>query len=274
MKKIFLISLLLFFCLQADLLAQKKIENQLSLALGMSHLKRQDLIFSPFVHQDLSLMQIGINYQRNSRLIQSIDLQLGLFAPGYQTPYKYEEEEDVKTATNDLFIFMNLDYRIGKYLVKHEKFNLEAGAALITKVQALNYVYGRIGNFGYHSTIGLGGYVNGSYQLNEKQKLSMGLQLPLLSWLARSPFSINDDEYIENTTQNSGIGTFFAFLADGQLASWDKLQYLDFDFHYEYLLNQKWLLKGQYGFSFIHVQVQRPMTSLQNNFNIIGTLKF
>ena len=81
MKRIFLIYILLFFCLQADLLAQKKIENQLSLALGMSHLKRQDLIFSPFPHQDLSFMQIGINYQRNSRLIQSVDLQIGLFAP-------------------------------------------------------------------------------------------------------------------------------------------------------------------------------------------------
>ena len=102
----------------------------------------------------------------------------------------------------------------------------------------------------------------------------MGLQLPLMSWLARSPFSINDDEYIENTTQNSGIGTFFAFLADGQLATWDKLQYLDFDCHYEYLLNQKWSLKGRYAFSFIHVQVPRPMTSVQNNFNITGTLKF
>jgi len=73
-----------------------------------------------------------------------------------------------------------------------------------------------------------------------------------ISWLARSPYLVNDDEFIENTSSHSGFKTFTSFIGDGKLVSWNSWQSFDLEIKYLSHLNKKWQLGAAYLFEFIH----------------------
>ena len=82
-----------------------------------------------------------------------------------------------------------------------------------------------------------------------------------------------DDEFIENIYSHNGFTTFFAYLGDGELATWDKLQTVNAGIDYQYALSEKWSIGFQYKFAFIHATDPLPLTSVQQNFNVLIGLK-
>ena len=240
-------------------------KNALSFQYGPGFIARQDLVFSPFAHNDFSLLNTGVSYTRNAKLFQKVNLRFAGFDPMLTGPYEFTVHGELFTAYPHSFSLIDLDYRIGKGITESQKSVFSAGGLYSTDIQALNYAYGRIGSFGYYSAFSLGAFGTYGRQVTERGHLEATLQLPLIAWLARSPYLVNDDEFIENISSHSGFKTFMAFVGDGEMVTWNKMQTLDLELIYAFSLNERWGLSAAYQFEFIHVSRPRTLLSFRNS---------
>ncbi|MBK6265274.1 hypothetical protein JKA74_09500 [Marivirga sp. S37H4] len=272
--KILSISIIIWLAALSCFAQENTKNHSVSLNLGITTLTRQDLTFSPLIHKDFSLLNLGIDYDRQAKVFQRVSFRYGNFNPMSTDPYDFSVHGETKTAYPHSFNLIDIDYLIGKKIKESEKSILTVGGLLLMDIQALNYVYGRIGNFGYYSATSLGMFGKYQFTINDNSNLTTSLKLPLVAWLARSPYYVNDDEFIENTSSHSGFKTFMAFMGDGNLTTLNKWQSFDLDIKYMYSLNEKWQLGAAYLFEFIHSSQARNLLSYRNSINLSANLKF
>lgn len=270
----------LIFCLllllPVFLLKSQNIEpkNSLSLRWGLGNLKRQDLIFSPFIHSDNSLLNVGLSYQRNAKFLQNVSLNFGSYAPSLIEPYQYQFYDETATTPPHSFTLVDIDYSLGQKIKETKNYRIFAGGAFDADIQAVNYAYGRLSFFGYNATLALGAFGGVEYQLNNKSKLGAALKLPLVSWLSRSPYLVNDDQFIENISSHSAIKTFASFIADGKLSSWSQIQQVDFNLDYHYRHSSRWGYGAHYHFGFLHIAQPRNLISFANTLHVSVAYNF
>ncbi len=252
----------------------QEFENKLSLNLGAGYIARQDLVFSPFIHQDFTLLNLGLEYTRNTNVYQNLRLGFTSFNPMLTSPYEYTINGETELASEHYFTLIDLDYSIGKEFRKTDKSTTKVGAIFAADVQVLNYTYGRIGSFGYYSSFGLGAFILKEYSLNEKSSVSGRFAIPLFNWLSRSPYLVNDDEFIENISSHSTLKSFFAFIGDGEFATLNKLQTFNLEAKYTYQLNRRWDIGLGYFFEFIHVKEPRKLLSYRNSLFVSTNYRF
>ncbi|OBX25135.1 hypothetical protein A9996_11560 [Gelidibacter algens] len=253
---------------------EQKVKNTLSITIGASSLSRQDLIFSPLIHTDMTVLNVGMAYIRQANLFQKISLRYGNFNPSVSDPYDFTIHGETHTAHAHSFNFIDVDYLIGKNVKESGNSTFTAGGLFVMDVQALDYVYGRTSSFGYYSTLGLGVFGRYQHNIGKKGQFTANVQLPLVMWLARSPYLVNDDQFIENTTSHSQFKTLMSFIEDGQLVTWNRLQTFDFEAGYNYNLNEKWSLGVAYMLEFIHSSQPRNLVSNRQSINLNANFNF
>jgi hypothetical protein len=248
--------------------------NSLTLGAGAGYLQRQDLVFSPMIHRDATVLNASLSYMRETRTIHFLTVGFASYDPMVSDPYTFYLHGEERIAAPHLFTFVELDYMLGKRIRGNGPASWVTGGSFTTDVQALNYVYGRIGHFGYYATLGIGIFTGFERPLGQAGRLASSIRIPLVSLLARSPYLVNDDEFIENQSSHSGVKTFFAFLGDGDIATWNTLQYFDFDLAYIYPAGSRWNLGIKYGFGMIHASRPRNLLSFQHSLQLTGTFNF
>ena len=253
---------------------ETKKENILALSFGPSFIKRQDLIFSPVIHSDFTLLNLGMEYTRKAKYFQKASLHYANYNPMVAGPYEFTEHSEPNTAYPHSFNLVDLDYQFGKKFKETKQATITAGGLFSTDIQATSYVYGRISSFGYFAAFGLGIFGNYERPINEKSKLAATLKLPLIAWVARSPYLVNDDEFIENISSHSGFKTFMEYIGDGEIVTWNKMQTLDLELKYEYEYNERWNFGAGYLFELIHMSQPRNLLSFRNSLNLTANYKF
>jgi hypothetical protein len=269
-KKSLLISLVIILTGSA-LSGQYK--NKFLVNLGVSHIMHQDIIFSPFIHKTFSFPIAGLEYTRDAKLFNKFKIRYSSFTPSLVNSYEFIVDGEQKTAESHYFTFIDLDYQIGKKQISGN-FALTYGGLFSSDIQALNFVYGRVSSFGYHATFGAGVFGNFNYSPGDRSKLSVGFQLPLVFWHARSPYLVNDDNYIENISSHSGFKSFIAFIGDGNLVTLNKVQSFDLEAKYTYDLKKGWGIGASYMFEFIHASASRNLLSFRNSIVFSTYVKF
>lgn len=249
-------------------------KNELTLQLGLSGVARQDLIFSPFVHKNLTPIHIGLQFQRDAKFYHKAQLRFSQAKVKNHPIYTYYDDgQDFKTSPHYLTL-VDINYNFGKNVLKEGKSKLIVGFDFHTDIQALNYVYGRFGSFGYHSTIGLGAFLNYNYKINDRHQIGSYVNLPIMYWFSRSPYLVNDDEFIENTYSHNGFKTFFSFIGDGKFVSLNRIQSLDWDIHYTYKISKRFDIGCSYLFEFIHASRDRELYSYRHSLFLNTSVKF
>lgn len=196
---------------------------------GYQHLQHQDLIFSPLIHRDgsIALGRVAVGWGLAKRHLHEVGLRVSLFNPGPIAPYTFLLQGKETTAYNHGFTFVNLHYHFQFKSLTIGKVVFRPGFRSDNAIMAKSYNYGRSGSFGYFAALGIKGTLlvqrNYSRWLNPQAQL----ELPLMAWVARSPYLANDDEFIENIRSNKGVNTFFSYLGDGSLQTWNRLQSVD-----------------------------------------------
>ncbi len=274
MKRFLLLAFLITGMLPATVAQESQKKNSLSLHWGPGYLTRQDLVFSPFIHNDFGFLNAGLDYTRFVRNFQELRISYSGYAPMLTEPYEFLVHGELQTAGPHLFTFIDLDYMLGKRITSSGGLHLTAGGLFTSDIQALNYVYGRLGYFGYYAAIGLGGFLRLDYLAGDRHGFGTALRVPFVSWAARSPYLVNDDEFIENTASHEGVRTFLDFLGDGEIATWDRLQYFDLNIYYVYRLNARWHLGAGYLLEFIHYTAARNLLSAENIISLSATIRF
>jgi len=266
LKHIFLTQACTFiFCLAA---AQ---ENNLSFGFGPGHLARQDLTFSPFVHQDISLQNVFLGYQHKASWQHDIAVEIGAYAPILTDPYRYGD--DAETFPHS-FLLVDLTYSLCKPVFQARDSNRWVmGGFFKADIQPSYYNYNPFSSFGYFASFGLGVAAGYAYRFNEKDHLLCKAQIPLLALIARSPYLINDDEFIENTYSHNGVKTFFAYLADGKFQTLNRMQQLQLDIEYTRSINTWWDIGAAYSFQLLHADLPTNLLQFNNVLRFTTTFK-
>ena len=273
MKQTILI-LIALFTVNISYGQERNEKSSFSLSLGPGYIIRQDLMFSPFIHSDPSILNVGLNYTHQAKLFQTVNLRYGNYSPTLSEPYDYSIHGENETAYPHSFNLIDIDYLIGKALTETEKSKLTAGGMVSADIQAFNYVYGRISSFGYYSAFGLGIFGRYGVALNDKSKIEASLQLPFFAWISRPPYMGIDDEFIENISSHSGFKTFMAFIGDGKIVTWNRLQTVDAGLTYTYSLDDKLDIGAGYLLEFIHSSQPQNLFSFRNSISISLTFGF
>lgn len=268
-----LLTILCTCCLVGFSQAQRDSLPQLTLSFGPAHLSRQDLLFSPFVHNDVAPFTMGLRYEKNKKVHQFVRLDYAGFSAGIVTPYDYLLDGAAETAYPHSFTFIGLDYGQGYWIGGNDKTQSLLGGSINVDIQAMTYQYGRFSFFGYYANFGLGAWYKHIFQLTDRHRLTAQIEVPLVSWMARSPYLVNDDEFIENIYSHNGFTTFFAYLGDGELVTWNKLQTVNAGLEYQYALSDKWTIGAGWQFAFIHASKPLALTSVQNNLSVVVGLR-
>jgi hypothetical protein len=104
---------MMLFLLSNTALAQEN-KNTFSLQYGVGYIARQDLVFSPFVHQSTTPLQIGIGYARRAKWRQEIKLRFASFNAALTASYTYRLDGANEQRYPHNFTLIDFDYTLGK----------------------------------------------------------------------------------------------------------------------------------------------------------------
>ena len=239
---------------------------ELSLRIGPGNYSRQDQIFSPFVHHDWSFLNVGLKYHWGKKSIQFIDFEFGSYNPSLVPTYEYNDDDQTYPHS---FTLVNLTYALGKKInTNNQNTRLITGGFFEADVEASTYNFAWLGTFGYMAPFSIGAWGEYQYDLSERNTISARVMLPLVSWVARSPYLASDDEFIENNYTHSGVDAFFNYLGDGELQTLNRIQQLEVNAGYKHSLSEKWSLGGLYEFRFMHSNKPLNFLSYRHTFYI------
>lgn len=263
---------LLFLILGAISIQLQAQNSTVSLSWGPGFYARQDQTFSPFVHTDWSFLNFSAKYTRSAKWEQFVGIGFGNYNPSITPAYTYDSDEQTYPHT---FTLVNLDYGLGKQLNNGtDQHKFSAGGLFEADVEPSTYEYGWASSFGYFASFSLGGWFTYKYIPDEKNSFSAKVAMPLVSLVARSPYLVNDDEFIENTYSHNGFKTFMAYLADGEIQTLNNIQQVELLLDYKRQLSEKWQIGGSYEFRFIHASSPTNFLSYRDTFFVCGTFLF
>lgn len=268
--------LLIAFTLDAQSLPEKS--NTLRLNWGMGTIKRQDLIFSPVMHQDRSPFNLTLGYTHSHKLEHRIYAKFGRYTPAVVDPYTYywDTPDELSTTGKHEFNMLDLNYSLGKAFASNDKLILVVGGRSRNRLHQSYYCYGPdwLWHFGYYFSFGLDLWTQASYAINSSSMLSMNLALPIFSYNARSPYMAQDDGYFERIYSHKAIPTLLAHIKDGEFQSWGQSRSLDLDLSYDYSFSDKWSLGASYWFSLNFNSTPVPFRSLEHVFYLSTAIHF
>ncbi len=260
--------------MNAALLSAQEIKpNALGINLGMGNLQKQDLIFSPFVARDWSPLNVRLEYEHHGRLNHKADLRFGQYSYFVGEPFSYYSRGILYDKYPHSFTNVDLNYSLSKNVFRSPNWTISAGGRIRNRFQISNFEFGHAGQFSYHLSTGLDALVDVEYRKG-KHALNSSLALPVFSYLARSPYTGQDDAYLERIMVHGDLKIFGQQLTSGTLQSWGTSKMVDFELGYHYALNAKWGIGISYLFSMNLHNDPVKYASIENIFYLGTTIKF
>jgi len=223
--------------------------NSIGLFWGIGNLKKQDMMFSPFTHQDWSPVNVVLSYERSAKLEHRVYFRYGHYSAHTGDLYSYQYDGETYPKYEHSFSLADLNYSLGYKLEGNEQWSFILGGRFRNRFQISYYEFGPASHFGYHIPIGLDAWFNASFDPGTRQRFEANLTLPLFSYVARSPYLGQDDWYLERISVHGDLKIFFQHLASGELQSWGTSQIADLELRYHYDLSERWGLGAAYLFS-------------------------
>lgn len=273
MKRTLIILLTLVMCLPI-LRAQQESLNTLSVDLGMGSLKKQDLIFSPFIIQDWSPANIMLQYGHSNKLEQRASLRLGQYSKFVGDPFSFVSRGEEYPKYPHNFVMLDLNYALGKRLSLSNNISLIAGGRLRNRFHITNYEFGNAGQFEYFLSSGVDAWLGISYSPQSKHNVQSNIYVPLVSTVARSPYLGQDDDYLERISVHGDLKIFWEHIKTEKITSWGTTQILDFDLNYDYEISERWTVGLTYLFSMNLSSSPQQLTSYENIIYLGTTFKF
>ena len=266
-----ILSILIMSTALAD--AQETKSNSFGINLGMGRLKKQDLIYSPFIARDWSPMNVLLEYEHSAKLKHKVSLRFGQYFYYVGESFSYFSKGVEYDKFPHSFTNLDLNYSISRSIFQTDLWKISAGGRIRNRFQIANFEFGEAGQFSYHLANGLDALINVEYK-SGKHTFNSDFALPLFSSLARSPYTGQDDLYLERISVHGDLKIFAEHLKSGTLQSWGKSQMVDLNLSYKYSLNEKWELGITYFFSMNRHSTPLKYTSIENVLYVGTTLNF
>jgi hypothetical protein len=253
--------------------AQDRHERRITIAAGASHVSHQDLTHTPLIHAGTTPRSFGLRFERLggwehfvAASLSSVESRRGGRYPVLHGDHQHDTDPHA-------YVFADASFGVGRQ-VPVPAGSAVLGAAARMDLHATEYSYGLEKNFGYFISPSLDLWYRHDIEFGSRHRVSARAQAPLVSWVARSPYMVNDDRFIENIASNDPLRIALAFLADGELAGWSRMQRLDLGLEYHYLLSRRLGVGASYRFAFLHDSEPRLLTSVRSSVDLTTSIRF
>jgi|GEM_PF-1532915 len=248
----------------------------LSLNTGAHVIARQDLVLSPMVQNGWAFPNVAITYtHQGSRVRQAASLAYDGYLIGNKDTYTFYELTTDKAATTapTNFLFVDLSYEAQWALPDSGATRVMLGGGLYGQLGSLNQGY-TYPSFGYTIFFGIGPSVRVQHKLDERTTLFGDFSLPVLAWVARSPYAFNDDAFIEDQSSHKTLPTLGAFISDGRWASFGSFRRALLHLGAERQYGTRWCLGLQYGLEYVDISQPQRLISFRNSLDLTATYRF
>jgi hypothetical protein len=192
------------------------------LALGARALTRRDEAFSPRTYvapAPSARLGASVPGDRWSHRL-SLDLAMGSARSGPAWSFTVDgERRDTPPSS-----LVEVSLREATLHAVPGPLPLQLGLGPALDVSTATFAFGRGGVFTYFGTIGLDAAARLEVPLPGPHRLDVQLGAPLAAWVARSPYALNDDRYIDTIAAGGGVGAVFGLLGRGRVESWGTRQ--------------------------------------------------
>lgn len=250
--------------------------NKISLEYGINLISRQDLLFSPMVYQDASFRNISLLYDHvNETRWHHAELFYGGYDAQWHDDYTYLTgiEEDVQTTSPTFITLVGMRYSYLRKLQGGAGNTWSIGGISDNQIHAVDNVYGAFGTFGYLGQFSLSPMVRRQL-VYEKHEWIISGYVPVISWISRSPYALNDDEYIKNNADHNGFKTVFRYIGDGNIQTVNRFLKFNLDVDYSYHLSTAWSLGAAYRVEFLRSTRPKTLSDMRNNINLKISYQF
>jgi hypothetical protein len=268
------LGLLAVLAMPSGAVAQEEPRHRMTIAAGATHLSHQDLIHTPFVHGGVSPLSLSIRYERAGPWVQLAEGGYHTLTSRLTEPFPILHRGHEHDNPPHRFQVIDGGYGLGRRLPAGASRSAALGAAVRVDLQATDYNYGFEPNFGYFISPSLNLWYRHELDLSAGRRLSGRAMAPLVAWVARSPYMVNDDQFIENIESGRPLTILAAFLADGELTGWDRLQRLDVSLDYHHPVLRRLDAGVSYRFGVLRHTRPRPLTTVRNSIDLTTSIRF
>jgi len=251
-------------------------DKSLSLSWGVGHLKEQDLILSPMIHDGFSPVNTIIKFRSSGKLEHQAYLKFGLYHASAFDSFSYygDSPDNVERTWPHTNFNVDINYSLGKSVFENNKLKLILGGRSRNRLLPSDNVMAPAVLFGYYISFGIDVWTQLSYSLNDKHTFTANLALPIFSFNGRSPYSWMDDFYFEDTFSHKPLKIVSEYIKGTKLESWKVSQSVDFDINYYYPISEKLDIGTSYLFSLNTNQSPKNLVSIENVLFLNLKLKF
>ena len=192
--------------------------HTLEIAWTTDYRARQDDLMSPLVHQGIApfggLFAYRSHGPRNAVLagleVDSVPAKSG-------PTFEIATDDGPARTYPSSWVTARIPVGWGRRVVRTDDVDLAIGGMFDTRIEVLSWSYAVTYTTGYSGTFTLGPWADGRWRPADRWTLEGSITLPLFGWLARSPYALNDDEYIRANQTHNALVAFGAYFANGGL---------------------------------------------------------
>lgn len=259
----------IFIALTAQ--AQNAKLRTLGITYGYQHYSRQDQLFSPLVYNGTAPLNLQLSYNVNTaNSQQNAYLSFGMYNMSAHEAYDFTEDFDgpeERTLYPSSFQLIRLGYGYARKFGNDQKLVYSAGLRLDGQIEAMFFEMGFASVFGYTTTFALAPSISAEYYFNRKTSLSGQLAVPVLGFVARSPYALNDDDYIERQSSHNNLTTIVNLIGDSDLRSFGTYRQVDVGLHLQHQFTPNTALRLGWQARWYEITEPKRVLALQNGFN-------
>jgi len=204
-------------------------KHELQLGWAPRYHTRKDELYSPLWQQGLSAEGIALRYSWNgerSAHRAAIGVAKSQIKAGPTWGYNDWPTGETKTTWPVYITHIQVAYAYLHKLPVPDVVTLRLGGAVDVDLQNIDWLIAGYGFGSYFGSITLDIKAELTVPVAERHSLTLDVGLPLLAWIARSPYSIHDETTIYNNRDANDFKTAFRYIGAGRLESWNSFQSL------------------------------------------------
>lgn len=243
----------------------------LGITYGYQHYSRQDYLFSPLVYNGTAPLNLQLSYDVNAaNSHQKAHLSFGMYNLSAHDAYDFTEDFDgleERTLYPSSFQMIRLGYGYERKFSNNRNLVYKAGLRLDGQIEGMFFEMGFASTFGYTTTFALAPSVGADYRFNNKTSLSAQLSVPVIGFISRSPYALNDDDYIERQSSHNNLTTIINLIGDSDLRSFSTYRQVDMGVHFQHQLTRNTALRLGWQARWYEITEPKRVLALQNGFN-------
>lgn len=224
-------------------------KNSIGLRYGTHLWLKQDQSYSPMVYDGFSPKNFGLIYTRdNGGFKHVIEFSLDVFNLKSQKNFSYSTSGILRQTTASVYTVPALRYYLLKRIKQTEKNTWYVGVVSDNQVQDIDQAYALFVTSGYLGQFSLSPAIQHKFLISQRSSIVTTAFVPLVSVISRSPYALNDDQYIKATASHKSIPTAIDLIGLGKFQLPNRFQKLNIMTAYNYKLSNRSALIFSYSF--------------------------